>query len=741
MLLGTTNSTYATDSTSISNIDTTGKIFNLSLDELMNLKITTASKKEELVSESPSIVSAISREEIEKMAVTSLIDVLKFIPGVEVSMGPNGHYRLAIRGVRKDGNILMLIDGHHINDFYNGRAIYDFPTAFIEQVEVIRGPGSALFGTNAVSGVINIITRSPGNNNMEFLTGNNSSYSSSVNYSKNLSESTLFSFSTGYWNTEGANTEPRSDLHEMENWVNYSIPVGELSSNRWRKDFFLNTRFKHKNLNFSLFNISRQQGSWVGPLNELATNSHFLNHQMIADLSYKLELTEKLTITPKIYSDYVNHNYLLQERPEGFVGKTGQTFTDGMFTHNVYQNQTLGGEVQINFDPTDKINLIGGSVLEYLSLNQFDIERNYSIPQELYYGDSLGLNSVQGHQGFANHDQVQLSQRGQNRSILASFVQGNISGKAYSLTVGGRFDSYSDFGSTINPRLGLVLKPNDWIKKKFMEGFYLKVLFGSAFRAPTFKELYDQTSIASSAIYGNSSLRPERVRSREIAIEYRKKEYQIRFNLFSNNSFDIIEGYDPAGSGSIARFENVGSTSSSGFEIEAALRLYKRFNIKSNYSIFQRKFLWDQNLTTVSIYNFLIENPNNQWLTNSPLNRLNLSLDYTTNKIQIFTGFNYGSQARANKRSQIEASRITKIPPYLQGNASIRYKFGTQFSLQASINNVGLRVPTINGDLFSETSGSTKYTDPHSDTNIWALGSGGMAQPLSTILLKAQLNF
>lgn len=133
-------------------------VSELSLEELMNLTIYSASRKVEQLNAAPAIASVITKNDLLYYSGLTLIDVLKYVPGVEVSMGSEGFYRVSIRGTRKEGNILFLVNGSQMNDFYNGRALFDIPVAMIERIEIIRGPGSAVYGTNAVAGVINVYT-------------------------------------------------------------------------------------------------------------------------------------------------------------------------------------------------------------------------------------------------------------------------------------------------------------------------------------------------------------------------------------------------------------------------------------------------------------------------------------------------------------------------------------------------------------------------------------------------------
>ena len=85
-------------------------------------------------------------------------DVLDVIPGLTVSRDVQGFHRIAVRGLRTDAEVLFLLNGHRLNSFYDGRALMNLPIENVERIEVIRGPGSALYGTGAFLGVVNIVT-------------------------------------------------------------------------------------------------------------------------------------------------------------------------------------------------------------------------------------------------------------------------------------------------------------------------------------------------------------------------------------------------------------------------------------------------------------------------------------------------------------------------------------------------------------------------------------------------------
>lgn len=138
----------------------------LSIEELMQIEVVTASKKAQPVRDVPASVYVITAEDIHRMGATSIPEVLRLVPGVHVGIIDASKWAVAVRGFngRYSNKLLVLIDGRSIyTPFFSGVYWDAQPPLFlqdIERIEVIRGPGAALWGANAVNGVINIITKS-----------------------------------------------------------------------------------------------------------------------------------------------------------------------------------------------------------------------------------------------------------------------------------------------------------------------------------------------------------------------------------------------------------------------------------------------------------------------------------------------------------------------------------------------------------------------------------------------------
>jgi iron complex outermembrane receptor protein len=145
----------------------------LSLKDLLNVKIVSASKKSELLFESPLSASVVTKEDIHRTGCTSIMEALRLVPGIIVREQSNGNYDIHLRGmdnvppnaafdVTSNTTTLVMIDNRPIYSYLKGGTFWEtLPIDIndVEKIEVVRGPAAALYGPNAVNGVINIITR------------------------------------------------------------------------------------------------------------------------------------------------------------------------------------------------------------------------------------------------------------------------------------------------------------------------------------------------------------------------------------------------------------------------------------------------------------------------------------------------------------------------------------------------------------------------------------------------------
>ena len=137
----------------------------VSLEDLMNMQVTSVSKKEQQLSKTGAAIFAITQEEIRRSGATNIPDLLRLVPGVDVAQIDANRWAISIRGFSDQhaNKVLVLIDGRSVySPSFSGVFwdMVDVPLEDIDRIEVIRGPGGTVWGANAVNGVINIITKS-----------------------------------------------------------------------------------------------------------------------------------------------------------------------------------------------------------------------------------------------------------------------------------------------------------------------------------------------------------------------------------------------------------------------------------------------------------------------------------------------------------------------------------------------------------------------------------------------------
>src|SRR5258706_8068492 len=136
----------------------------LSLEQLMNLEVTSVAKKEQRVAATAAAVFVVTQEDIRRSGVTSIPEALRLVPGVEVSRVDGNSWAVGIRvfGSGLSRSVLVLIDGRSVYTPLFAGVYWEAQDTLledIERIEVIRGPGGTIWGANAVNGVINIITK------------------------------------------------------------------------------------------------------------------------------------------------------------------------------------------------------------------------------------------------------------------------------------------------------------------------------------------------------------------------------------------------------------------------------------------------------------------------------------------------------------------------------------------------------------------------------------------------------
>ncbi len=485
------------------------------------------------LAEAPGIVTIITAAEIRDIGATSLFEALRYAPELDVTRDAFGFYHVAVRGRRVDTEVLVLLDGHRINDPYDGRILYELPIATVERIEILRGPGSSLYGNNAFAGVISIYSRRRSGHQIQLHTassgGDRDQYYPASLAVAGYGARRLSAHLHGYGAIElGHDLGPEllvpedsltrnrfdpdtgeSQSRSCDNQPSDSCPSTAYTSlprTLLRGSGLVTGRSTWRAgdvLQLGLHLLHGDRGPFIGEYDTLTPDSRLRTSRLLADASYELPLADALTLRSESALDLADTEREIQVSPDGFkelVEGASELFPEGQRKAIDYLEVVLRQDLRLRWSRGHRNALVVGAEVEHTRLPQFDFTTNYDDAGRHY--DQMG-----------EHFDFPLDQRGATRTVLSLYAEDLLSlPRGFHLVGGGRFDHYSDFGTAVSPRAGVVWRHRD---------LSVKVFHGWAFRAPTFEELYDQTGrIDLGQFVGNPRLGASRVRTTEGAVLY-----------------------------------------------------------------------------------------------------------------------------------------------------------------------------------------------------------------------------
>ena len=468
--------------------------------------VSIATKHGIPISKAPSMVTVITAEQIKQMGFRTLMDVLKIVPGFDISLEANGVKEIAARGILDDISykVKLLIDGHSVNTPWNGGAMwsfYDLVVGNAKKIEIIRGPGSALYGQNAFLAVINVVTKDSEDIDGVQLTAAGGSFDTQ-NYNillgKELGDLKISGF-LDYLKTEGHSETVEQDILFP---APFSKSPGRTQNEREKTD--LNLKLSYKDLEFMSKYMKKRREGYIGVDFALNDETDIRDTYIFSELTYQLALSDKIKMIPKVYYDQYNSDSIFESRPDGFAvtvnhpvfGPVPIVYPDGIQGKFRFKQRTICFENQMNYDVFEGNRLTLG--LQYEWIHQGDIKLQ---------GSSINPRTLAPLPSRQDFTGTFLPARRATRHIYAFYLQDEWSITDHiDLTVGVRHDRFTRFEGTTNPRLGLV-----W---RFKENAHLKLLFATAFRAPSFQEMFINTPVRK----GNSGLDPEKINTFEAGL-------------------------------------------------------------------------------------------------------------------------------------------------------------------------------------------------------------------------------
>ncbi|WP_368484058.1 TonB-dependent receptor plug domain-containing protein [Pseudoalteromonas sp. HF66] len=521
-------------------------LFSLSFEDLLDVQVDIASKTNETLSSVPSTMSVFSRKQIQALGVDNAYEVMNFVPGMQSTRGdwvgavPKDH----ARGVYLDsGNVLVMINGERVNESSFGKAsVYMpyIPIEVIEKIEFIRGPGSALYGSNAFLGVMNIVT-SKERNTMQLVVGNNGRYGGTGQFNSSFSDDAALFASFSYDQKDGESypqgvKDPLEAIY-LEAGVDYKKLKLRARYNETSLDEFLN-------------------------LAGYSTQNHHSSDNTFVGIKYNWVNNDKLKLDSS-YS-YTKHNIssagliaAFDDIPDFFLGPAWQT-SDSKF------------ETELSYQFDNQWQLAAG--VEYaeakqvkagVRTNYYDDESMLVIIDPAYY--QQGIVTVMDFPEFAplKYTFETYSAYGQLKIPYS---------EALTLFIGARYDDVKDIDSKLSPRLAgvYVINPEHTVK----------VQYGESFRTPVTNELFSNDDVT----VGNPSLRSESVKTTELVWHYQTSELQANAVFFYNELNDFINIEPTQSNDALFTFANSFNTQNSGIELDGTWQSSKEFSVTGTYT-------------------------------------------------------------------------------------------------------------------------------------------------------------
>ncbi|MFT5295652.1 MAG: outer membrane receptor for ferrienterochelin and colicins [Colwellia sp.] len=550
--------------------------------------VSIATGNKVLIHKAPAITTVITRKEIENSSATHLDELLQRVPGLHSSFSSISRNDpiYSIRGIQTGFNpqILVLLNGIEFKNSFSGGLPYTFHYSLenVERVEVIRGPGSALYGADAFSGVINIITKQVEGsqttvggrigsfNSYDFWVQaenkfDNGSWRLSVE--KQASEGdderiaeadlqtsldTVFGTNTslapspldGRYDTININTAINWHNWQWENWyweqsdgglgpggAQVIDPTGYQDVNLYR------SVLKFEDNITDLLKV-KSHVSWMKTTNDTFFTLFPKNTVLPIGSDGNINFSDVAGIV-KFTEGYIGNPKSVQEDFRFHLSMTWSGWTGHNFTGAIgYSNYNVEAKEYKNFGPgiIDGTQPIVDGTLTNVTGTPF-----------IYIPDESRQNSY-----------ALL----QDAWVLTNDLE---------LTLGIRYDNYSDFGSSVNPRAALVWQAN--------HNLTAKVLYGSAFRAPSFNEMF---LINNPSALGNPDVKPEEIDTWEVALEY-KPSFDVRLavNIYQYEATNLIDKV-PSPEG--LRTANVRDQNGYGLESEIEWKIQENLFLYANYS-------------------------------------------------------------------------------------------------------------------------------------------------------------
>lgn len=553
-----------------------GEAFDIFNALVRRQSVSVATGKRQDAARAPSVTSVITARDIEVMGARTLGEILQTVPGIQVtSTWTNGTvYTMRGLSTRDNPEVLLLVNGLRAHFSYSSSKGIDswsgFPVSAIARVEIIRGPGSAVYGADAFAGVINLITKTVRDLEGTEIGARMGSFETRDAWLIHGTRWEGFEITTilDVSHSDGHQRTVESDaqtLFDQQHGTNASLAPGPFNNHRTAYDARLDIAKKNWRFRTNLHR-GEEIGGGAGiaealdpthPMREELFNAELLwsdrdfskNWGLASRLAFRRQGFEyKWVIFPP---GAINSNVLY---PNGFLGNPSAYETETQLALSAVFHGWQGHLLRL------------GTGYGYYDMYKTREWKNFG-PNPHTGGVISPLEMV----GVSDTAAVFIPETARDSKYV--FLQDTWALNAHwELTAGVRHDEFSDFGGTTNPRLGLVWAPRHDITAK--------LLYGRAFRAPSLQEQYNRNN---PVFIGNPDLQPEKMETWEIAMDYRlSNTLNLAVNLFRYEVEDKIT-IQSSGTTNLG-YVNGAKWEGQGGELEFRWKTSPRSSLLFNYS-------------------------------------------------------------------------------------------------------------------------------------------------------------
>lgn len=570
------------------------QISELDFEELFNVKVVElASGIEQKINRAPAVASVITADDIQAAGALTLHEALEMVPGIHIVPASlaDMYPVISLRGMftNRNPHILILIDGKRISSFNsNGLAPNLYLSTFnIEQIEVIRGPGSALYGTDAFAGVINMVTKKPENQNKTNVSVSVGSFNHqriTARTNLNFADTWLGEFYAEHIErNEDTSRIVDADLQTLLDSLfgtHASLAPGYLDDSI--NNTSIGAQISNERWSIAARYWKNDAPLFLGVANALDHEGERKQKELSATIEYSSDtLFESWRFTPSIHYEMVEDLPLWHLFPDGTTLPVG---SDG----NISLTQPIA---MISFPdgiigrPTSKITFTEIE-LPLLQMNIKEHQIRYSLGyQHTKYEHEESKNFGPGvldiTQSIVNSALTNVT--GTQYIFLPNEIRHNINASIQDiwnitdnieLTLGVRYDNYSQLGSAITPRASLVWEIN--------KRWTTKLLYGNAFRTPSHLELRVSNNPVGK---GNPDLNSETLDSYELSLSYlASKTVWGNLNLYQYKAIDLID-YVRDSAGGKSTTQNVNTLNGKGLEMELFWHPTEQLKFNFNYAL------------------------------------------------------------------------------------------------------------------------------------------------------------